>query len=264
MNLKEDDLENIVELFGILANQKRRQMLQTCSDRGQSLAHLSRSLGMGILATKKHLSMLQKSELVEKKNGTFSTTQVGHGLIQKINSFEFLGRHKDFFSVHRFGDVSPSLIRRIGDLKECEFYYGFHLALPRWSKIARQARKYLDLIFLHPPIIIADSIKPHVDAGMKIRLLIGKNSRITECNEFVSTLDLHKPKIRQNFEKRRCGQVQVNLIMSEKEACLIFPNNEGITDMHGNFVSRNPDFVAWCHDFFEQKWSEGEAISRLR
>jgi hypothetical protein len=52
--------------------------------------------------------------------------------------------------------------------------------------------------------------------------------------------------------------------MSEREACVIFPDSNWVTDMHGNFISRDPDFVSWCHDFFEQKWIDGEPISRLK
>lgn len=261
---KSETFDSAVDLFGILSNQKRRQILRICSEQTPSPEQLSKVLKIGIMATKKHLSILQRSELVERKDSTVRTTQFGYGFLQNMSSFEFLNKHKNFFSEHRFGDITPRMLKRVGDLKNCDFYYGFHIVLPRWSRIAVQAKKYLNLVFLHPPIVIADSIKPRVDSGLKVRLLIGKNSNITECNEFVKNLDLHKPINHSNFEKRRCRQVQVNLIMSEKEACVIFPNNNGITDMHGNFISKDPDFVGWCHDFFESKWKDGEPVSRLR
>lgn len=260
-----DTLGPTVDLFGVLSNSKRRQMLRICSEQNLTPEQIAKTLNHGVMATKKHLSILQKSGLVEKNtDAEFAITQIGYGYIQNMNSFEFLNKYKDFFLEHRFGDLTSDLLMRIGDLRNCEFYYGFHIVLPRWSKIAARAKKYLNLVFLHPPIVIADSIKPRVDTNLKIRLLIGKNSDITECNEFVKNLELNKPTIRSNFEKRRCKQVQVNLIMSEKEACIIFPNNNGITDMHGNFISKDPDFVSWCHDFFECKWRDGEPISRLR
>lgn len=260
-----DMLDSVVDIFGILENPDRRQMLRICSKQALTLEQISKIINHNTMATKKHLRILEKSKLVEKNTGAeFSITPIGDGCLQNMDSFEFLNKHKDFFLEHRFGDLNPNLLKRIGDLNNCKFYYGFHLVLPRWTHIVKQARKYLNLVFLHPPIVIADSIKPKVGTDLKIRLLIGKNSQITQCNEFVDRLMLNKPVHFSNFEKRRCGQVQMNLVMSEKEACVIFPNNNGITDMHGNFISKDPNLVNWCRDFFDYKWVDGEPISMLR
>lgn len=261
----QDSLESAIEFFKVLENQKRKKILESCLEGNLLPEQISKILNNSVMATKKHLHILQESGLVEKtENSGFTTTQLGYGCIQNMDSFEFLNRHKNYFVDHTFGDIPSELLRMIGNLKNCEFHYGFYLMLPRWSEIITQAKEYLNLVFFNPPIIIADSIKPRVDSGLKVRLLVGKNSNITECNEFVKNLELCNPHPDSNVEKRRCGEVQVSLIMSESEACVIFPNNNGITDMHGNFISRDPDFVSWCHDFFEYKWDDGKIISKLR
>lgn len=203
--------------------------------------------------------MLQNSN-----NGEFAITPLGLACLQCVDSFEFLNQHRQFFTEHSFGDITPDLLKRIGDLKNSDFFYGIHLVFPKWSKIVSEAKEFLNLIFLHPPIVIADTIKPRVNGDLQIRLLIGQNSTITECNEFVDKLNLRKPEFQHNFGKRIAESVQVNLVMSEREACVIFPNNNGVTDMHGNFISTNPDFVKWCQEFFEYKWKDGMPISRLK
>jgi len=259
-----NDLSSLVNFFETLSSTSRRKIIQRCSEQNLTDEQISKLINNNLSSTRKDIASLQKLNLIEKNDkGEFLTTPVGDCCTQSINSFEFLNKHRNFFSEHSFGDLTPKLLKKIGNLKNCEFYYGFHLILPKWSKIITDAKENLNFIFLNPPIVIADFIKTK-DASMKIRLMIGKNSVIRECNEFVTKLELHKPAPYSYFEKRRCEQVQTNIIMSEKEACVIFPYSDGTTDMHGNFISKDPDFVSWCHDFFEYKWSDSEAIARIR
>lgn len=252
------------DFLNILSNPKRRKILRTCADGRCTTEQISEILNQNQMAAKKHLHQLQASEMILNDNGKFALTPLGFGCLQCMNSFEFLNENSQFFAEHSFGDITSRFLKRIGDLRNSNFFYGIHLVLPKWSKIASEAKEFLNLIFLNPPIVIAGPIKPRINDGLKINLLIGQNSTITDCNEFVNKLDLSKPTFQHNFEKRIIESVQVNMVMSEKEACVIFPDNNGVTDMHGNFISTDPDFIKWCREFFEYKWKDAMSISRLK
>lgn len=258
-------VKNSEDLLAVLSNPKRRQTLKTLSHKAVLTDQETSVTAQDSSEVKRHLRILEKSGLIEEDaDGGFSITHLGYACLQSMGPFEFLGKHRRFFGEHTLGDVECDLLARIGDLENSEFFYGIHIVFPKWSKIVCEAEQFLNLIFLHPPILIADAIKPALEGGLHTRLLIGRNSVITDCNEFVDRLSLQRPTHRENFEKRMAELVQVNLVMSEKEACVIFPNNDGITDMHGNFISGDPDFVRWCDDFFRQKWSNAEPLARIR
>jgi predicted transcriptional regulator len=258
------DTKSMEDLFKILSNPKRRKILKACSSERHSAVQISKLLHEGYQSTRKHLAELQHYCMIQSDNGVFATTPLGLACLQCANSLEFLEKHGQFFTEHSFGDTNSHLLKRIGDLNNCNLIYGIHLVLSKWSKIITEAQEFVNLIFLQPPILVADSLKPKINQDIKIRLLIGKNSNITECNEFVDKLGLRKPTNLENFEKKIADTVQINLIMSEKEACVIFPGNDGVTDMHGNFFGNDDSFLKWCSDFFQYKWKNARSFARIR
>lgn len=196
--------------------------------------------------------------------GNYVLTPIGSAVIECIKSIEFIEQNKNFFEEHGFGYIPKNLLKNIGCMSNSRFYYGIHLVFPKWSKIVVESNEFVKCIFSQPPILLADTIGPKVQSGLNIQILFDKKSKIPECNEFVNKMGLRGLKNYKNFEKKTAEHAQVNLIMSEKEACIIFPNESKTADLHGNFISNDSDFVAWCKEFFEYKWSDSEVIARLR
>jgi predicted transcriptional regulator len=48
--------------------------------------------------------------------------------------------------------------------------------------------------------------------------------------------------------------VQVAVILNEKQAAVLFPNQKGETDMNMMFVSSDSVFHEWCLDYFRYRW----------
>ena len=57
---------------------------------------------------------------------------------------------------------------------------------------------------------------------------------------------LVKRKMRQN--------VQTVLVLNEHEACVMFPNKDGESDLSEMFYSNDPMFHEWCLDYFRYSW----------
>jgi len=48
--------------------------------------------------------------------------------------------------------------------------------------------------------------------------------------------------------------VQTVVVLNEKEACVLFPNTEGESDLSEMFYSSDPMFHEWCVDYFRYCW----------
>ena len=252
---------NLAKIFTCLSNSKRRQIIFAINDTSNEIFTypLQNNLIIKELKNMEDLGLVKQEQI-----GIYRLTTVGGAVAECSKGFEFLEKNKDFFADHGFGDVPKSLLKNIGRLANSQFFYGLHLVFPKWSKIVSESQEFVNCIFSQPPILIADYIGPKIQSGLKIRVLFDKSSKIPDCNEFVKKLGLREHKTNENFNKRIAENAKINLIMSEKEACVIFPDNNGVVDPHGNFISSDPDFVSWCRDFFEYKWNDSEPIARLR
>ena len=265
INLKNNN-NQIAELFSVISHTKRRHILELCDKNPNSINNISKKLDGSTQNILKHIKKNQKFNLLEfnEKKQTYQTTKIGNIVVSQIKTVEFIEKNKNYFLDHDIGDVPDELLNKFENLYNSDFFSGVHMMFSYWSKIAHDAEKYFFCIFSTPPVLIADTLVKKISEGLRLQVLFGKNSVITQCNEFVDRLALRKRVGFSNIEKRITESVKVNLIMSEKEACLMFPERDGNTDIHGNFISKDPKFLNWCHEFFEHKWKSGETISRLK
>jgi predicted transcriptional regulator len=55
-------------------------------------------------------------------------------------------------------------------------------------------------------------------------------------------------------ERRMVDNVQVAVVINEKQASVLFPTQKGETDMNLMFYSENPLFHEWALDYFRYRW----------
>ena len=48
--------------------------------------------------------------------------------------------------------------------------------------------------------------------------------------------------------------IQVVVVLNEKEACVMFPRIGGDVDVSEMFYSNSSDFHEWCLDYFKHCW----------
>lgn len=183
---------------------------------------------------------------------------------QKIAGLEFLQNNFMYFSNHNFGDIPDFLLSRIEALSNCSLNTSVYSTHEFCKGLVNEAEQFVYCIFTQPPFLLANAFSSKLQTDIKIKFLFGKNSDIPECNDLVEQLHLDKPMISEEFEKRICEKVITNVVVSDKGACLILPDNNGTTELMTSIVGNNPSFVQWCCDFFEYKWNTGESFARLR
>ena len=182
---------------------------------------------------------------------------------EKLSLLTFLQENNTYFATHDFDDVPESLLRQIEKLSKSRLLDGVWHNFTVWKKIVTESDKFLFCILFQPPFLLSDVMSEKLSRGIELKLLFGKNSDIPDCNDLVENLDLNKIRTQEKIKRRIVENVGVNIIMSEKECSLMFPQN-GVSDMHKSFVSEDPAFLQWCQEFFCHKWNNGSDFSRLR
>jgi len=63
-----------------------------------------------------------------------------------------------------------------------------------------------------------------------------------------------------------CDKVDVMVIVTDKQAAVLFPDQSGETDLNHMLFSNDSLFHEWCLDFFRYKWYNSGSFdeSRLR
>lgn len=258
-----DQDPKVDDLFGLLSNGKRLEMLELCSKGNCSVAELANSLKLPQYVINKHLDLLVKESLLEKNSKTYNLSSYGELIFKKCSSISFLNRNQRFFEDHDFGEIPSSFLQRIGSLGESRIIVGAHIMYSFWTRICKEAKKYIFCIFSYPPILVSEPIKQQIDSGLEVRLLFARGTRVLETNEFVRNLRLNHHTTYENLAKRRIDKLLPSLVLTEKECTLMFPDGKGSTDFHANFVSDEIEFRNWCLDFFNHEWGWGEPFSRF-
>lgn len=183
---------------------------------------------------------------------------------KKIRGIDFLTKNHSYFSSHNFGDVPNYRLAQIENFANCNVLNSIWSTHTTYKKIIDEAENNICCIFTQPPFLLADVFFAKIKTGIKLKLLFGQNSDIPECNDLVERLQLDKPRSDNRFEKRICDSVSTNVVISDKGACLMLPDNDGITDMIMGIEGYDVSFLEWCCDFFDTKWDVGEQFARLR
>jgi predicted transcriptional regulator len=202
--------------------------------------------------------------LIEKNSRTYYLSSYGSLILKKCSPISFLNNNQKFFEDHDFCEIPNQFIQRIGELSQAQLIKGAHIMYSHWTGICSEAKKYIYCIFSYPPILVSEPIKQKVSEGIEVKLLFAKGSKNPESTEFVRNLRLHGNNLQHNLEKRRLDKVLPNMILTDKESALMFPDGKGATDFHSNFVSSNQEFCRWCLDFFNYEWENGEPFSRFK
>ncbi|HZC88949.1 MAG TPA: transcriptional regulator, partial [Nitrososphaera sp.] len=239
--------------FFELASEQRLAIIFRLNEKKAKISQLAKDLGITMQEAHRNVNRLQDAGLIEKDpEGIFSLTTFGNTIIKQIPTFNYLSKHKEYFSEHILGELPIKFIMRLGALDSCEFVKGVVAILERWKDIYRQADQYIYEIVPQVPI---DLIEPAVmrvkEKGIKYSYVLPKDVIIPKGRKDLLKKLGHNELLNKGaIERRMVENVQVAVILNEKQASVLFPNQKGETDMNMMFVSSDSVFHEWCLDYF--------------
>lgn len=243
--------------FFELASEQRLSIIFRISEKNAKISQLAKDLGITIQEAHRNVNRLQDAGLIEKNpEGVFSLTTYGNTIIKQIPTFNYLSKHKEYFSEHVLGELPIKFIMRLGALDKCEYVKGVVAILERWKGIYRNADQYVYEIVPQVPI---DLIEPAIDRvkskGIKYSYVLPKNVIIPKGRKDLLKKLGHNELLNKGaIERRMVDSVQVAVVLNEKHASVMFPTPKGETDMNMIFYSSDPIFHEWCLDYFRYRW----------
>jgi len=243
--------------FFELASEQRLAIIFRLNEKSAKISQLAKDLGITMQEAHRNVNRLQDAGLIEKDpEGIFSLTTFGNTIIKQIPTFNYLSKHKEYFSEHILGELPIKFIMRLGALDRCEFVKGVVAILERWKDIHRQGDQYVYEIVPQVPM---DLIEPAVnrvkEKGVKYSYVLPKDVIIPKGRKDLLKKLGHSELLNKGaIERRMVESVQVAVILNEKHAAVLFPTQKGETDMNMMFFSSDPVFHEWCLDYFRYRW----------
>src|SRR5262245_35205660 len=247
---------NTEKTFFELASEQRLAIIFRLNLRKAKISQLAKDLDITMQEAHRNVSRLQQAGLIEKDpEGIFSLTTFGNTIIKQIPTFNYLSKHKEYFSEHILGELPIKFIMRLGALDNCEYIKGVVAILERWKDIYREADQHIYEIVPQVPIDLIEPAVNRVKQGVKYSYVLPRNVIIPKGRkELLKKLGHSELLNKGSIERRMVDSVQVAVILNEKQAAVLFPTQKGETDMNMIFFSTDNVFHEWCLDYFRYRW----------
>lgn len=247
---------NTEKTFFELASEQRLAIIFRLNEKSAKISQLAKDLDITMQEAHRNVSRLQDAGLIEKDpEGIFSLTTFGNTITKQIPTFNYLSKHKEYFSEHILGELPIKFIMRLGALDKCEFVKGVVAILERWKDIYREAEEFIYEIVPQVPIDLIEPAVSRVKQGVKYSYVLPKDVIIPKGRKDLLKKLGHNDLLNKGaIERRMVESVKVAVILNEKQAAVLFPTQKGETDMNMIFYSIDRVFHEWCLDYFRYRW----------
>ena len=252
----ENFYENAARDFLELSSEQRLYVLFKLLLQKSKISTMAKELGATVQEVHRNVERLTDAGLIKKdKEGYYELTTYGKTICTQTPSLVFLSKNRKYFETHDFGDISMKFIQRIGALADGKFVKGFVKVLEQWKEIYKNADKYIYEIFYEVPL---DLIEPFVNPGkqgVKLNYIFSESAIVPKGRkQLLQKIGFSKLVEQGIVERKMKKNVQVIVVLNEKEGCVMFPTIDGETDMGSMFYSDDHLFHEWCLDYFRYCW----------
>lgn len=250
-------VENVISA---LSNESRLLILHKLKEKSEKISSLAKALGLNIQDTHRNVNRMIEAKLLEKDlEGYLSLTPLGKMVTILFPSFEFVIKHIEYFHDHSLDELSEKFLQRMGALYNCELVKGVVLVLERWKELINQAEDYLKVVTTQTPLESVELAFQKANKGLNIKLVLGENTIFPErYKELLRQYNIEKLSVNGIFETKIIKRVNCYLVFSEKEASLSLSRSNGEVDINQTFFGKDPLFLEWCHDLFNEIWESGK------
>lgn len=214
----------------------------------------------------RNLGRLNTAGMVKKDQaGLFELTSYGHLVCSLVPSFNFISQNKKYFKNHGFGDLPPKFICNIGDLSSGKLMIGFTRVVERWSSIFNNSENYISSMLVEEPLEHIIPLVEKAKKGIKVKSIFSNRTIIPEGRKKL----VHKREIQELFQNKSIdrkirNEIQVVVVLNEKEACIMFPTDANEPDISMMFYSDVPSFHEWCLDYFKHCWDNSDIFQEKK
>jgi len=262
------DYEKTAGDFLELASQQRLAILSKLLDKKSRVAVIAKELGATVPEVFRNFERLLKANLIVKESdGDYSITTYGKIISSQIPTLEFLSENKKYFKDHDFGDLQQKFLQRIGALVTGKHVKGFVKVLEQWKSIYKNSDEYISNILFEVSYDtdLLEQLVKKINKGVKVSSIFSESAIIPKDRKQVLEKLGFKKLIEQGLVQRKMREnVQVVVVLNEKEAGVMFPKVAGEPDVSEMFYSADPVFHEWCLDYFKYCWDSSRPFQESK
>jgi predicted transcriptional regulator len=258
----ENNYENAAEDFLELSSEQRLNIIFNLLLKKTKISNMAKELDATVQEVHRNFERLSDAGLIKKDNdGYYDLTTYGRTMCTQVPSLLFLSKNRKYFETHDFGDIPMKFIQRIGALAEGQQVKGFVKVLEQWKSIYKNADEYIYQIFTEVPLDLIEPLLNKVKNGVKLNYIFSESVIIPKGGkELLAKLGTKNLLEKGLVERKIKKDVNVVVVLNEKEACVVFPTLDEAADMREMFYSKDPLFHEWCLDYLRYCWYGSSAF----
>ena len=260
--------EKLADYFFEIASWQRLEILLYLNQEKSTPSKLAKFLNSTNQEIHRNFERLKKSNFILKNSeGLYQLTPFGQMILVQTTPFLFMSNNAKYFSEHGFKNIPKQFIQRIGSLESAKHIQGFVKVQEKWLSIYKNSQKLIYSILFDVPYTdeILQTISEKLGKKTQIKSLFSESALIPKQRRVL----LKKPEFKgisnhKNFERKMNKNITAVVVLNEKEASVCFPLTSGEVDVSQMFYGDTPEFVKWCHDYFDETWANSTSFSEAK
>ncbi len=239
-----------------LASPQRLNILFKLLSKDSTPTEIAKELESTKQEVHRNFIRLEESGLIEKKNnGKYSTTTFGETVCTQVPTIVFFSQNRKYFEEHAFIDIPYKFKIRCGQLAVSQHVKGISKVLEQWKTIYKNSREYIYEILSEAPLDLIEPLVKQIKKGIKFQYIFSESTVVPKGRkDLLKKLGFSNLIEKGLIERKMAKNVQTVIVLNEKEACVLFPKNDGESDLTEMFYSDDPMFHEWCLDYFRFCW----------
>lgn len=251
-----DIIEETADYVLDLASPQRLNILFILLGKNSTPTQIAKKLDATKQEVHRNFTRLVESGLIEKRiDGKYSLTTFGEVVCTQVPTVVFLSQNRKYFEEHTLGDIPYKFKMRCGQLANGKYIKGFSKVMEQWKSIYKNSNEYIFEILSEVPLDLIEPLVKRVKKGVKFNYIFSESAVIPKGRKsMLKKLGFDKLMEKGLVERKMRPNVQTVLVLNEHEACVMFPNKDGESDLSEMFYSNDPMFHEWCLDYFRYSW----------
>jgi predicted transcriptional regulator len=243
-------MEDLCDLLFEFSSTGRMNIMHSLLKERLKLSHVSKKLDMTVTEASRHLQRLSDIQLIEKDvDGMFGPTPYGDLAFKLLSSLDFISNNRQYFLEHDVSGLPDEFISRINELCTCRLNSDVVSVLPYVNTMIQDANDYIWILSYGRTLpntlpIVEDKI----NNGVSLRRIHPEDIIPSPNSPFLKD------------PRRTLQNIDIRIIMNEKEAMCSFPLMNGNVD-YTSFIGKDPKFHKWCKDVFLHYWEMSNPIN---
>jgi len=262
--------EDLCCLLFELSSDDRLNILREL-EKEASVTALAKLLDLTTQETSRQVFRLKQAGLLLKnQKGLYLLTSYAKLVLKQLEGLNFVSRNRGYFRKHSLAQMPEDLVLRIGDISEATYLSNVSQALYSVERLIKEAKDYIWLISDQNSFGVFCELGKALERGTRNRAIQTKGFVYLPSivRDYFQYYEEHITPIERRswntgaLEDRLADQVDVFLLISEKEAAVAFPLNSGKFD-YLIFSGSEKRFHNWCSSVFEYYWSKAHSLESL-